>query len=346
MFCPQCGKQLEDGKSFCKFCGARVNAEPAPPPTPSPPVGGQVPQPPPSAPQTPAPPLPGDPDETHVGLPPLPSADSVWHAPGVTPPPTPPPPSTAPAPSTAAFPLATPSPPAGEYDGPPPTKRPSWVVPFLAVIGILIVTTFIVLAVLLLGDSGDGPKATDPVATGTTGSPTTLTSATVPATPDTAGGGGVLTTATIPRYDPDAATTPPTGATTQDETAYMNALDNLESALSRADDRVPALATEINNTAPNVPGSVEEELGRLQQDVENAQSTLGSHDPPQRYQRADELIFNAADEMLYRIDQTRQGIDAMRRAGRVDAGAPYFDAGRVARDQFRTFFDQYRSTRP
>lgn len=339
MFCPQCGKQLEDGKSFCKFCGARVNVEPAPP-------------------------LPGDADETHVGLPPLPSTDSVWHVPVVAPPPAPsppvggqapqptpapsstPPPSTAPPPSAPASPLAPPSQPAGEYDGSPPTKRPRWVVPFLAVIGVLIVTTLIVLAVLLLGDSRDSPQATDPVSTGTTGSPTTLTPATGPATPDTAAGGGVLTTATIPRYDPDAPTTPLSDATSGDETAYVNAVDNLESALSRADDRVPALATEINNTAPSVPRSVEEELGRLQQDVENAQRTLGSHDPPQRFQRADELIFNAADEMLYRIDQTRQGIDAMRRAGTVDAGAPYFDAGRVARDQFRTFFDQYRSTRP
>jgi len=264
MFCPQCGRQLEDGKSFCKFCGARVSVKPEP---------------------------------------------------------------------------------AAEYGGSPPKGWPGWVVPLLAVIGVLILASFIALAVLLLGLSGDTPKATEPVSTDTIGTQTTLTPATV-TPPDTAAGGGVLTTATIPTYDPDATKTPPTGAASEDEAAYVNALDNLEDALSRADDRVPILAVEINNTAPRVSKSVEEELGRLQQDVENAQSALGSHDPPQRFQRADELIFNAADEMLYRIEQTRQGINAMWYAGTVGAGTPYFDAGRVARDQFRTLFDQYRSTRP
>jgi hypothetical protein len=156
------------------------------------------------------------------------------------------------------------------------------------------------------------------VLTGTTVSVTTLPPATGATTADTGAGGGALTTATIPGFDPNSTTTSAAGGSSNDEASYVRALNNLDTVLSYTDSRVPELATEINNTAPGVPGWVDEELGRLQQDVENAQDELGSQSPPQRFQRA----------------------------GTVTAGKSYFDAGRQARDQYRRFFDQYRSARP
>jgi len=264
VFCPQCGTQLEDGKSFCKFCGARIAAEPEP--------------------------------TTH--------------------------------------------------SMPDPKGRPRWVVPFLAAVGIVIVGFFVGLAVLLIHGSSDSPKATTPLSTGTMTDTTSSPPATANTVPGSDAAAGALTTATVPSFDPDSTSTSTVGGAVDDEAEYALRLDDLVALLTRADSRIPELATEINNTAPRVPSWVDGELASMRQDVENALGELAGWDPPQSFQRADELIFNAADEMLYRIDQTRQGIDAMRGAGTVDAGRSYFDAGRQARDQYHRLFDQYRSARP
>ncbi|MHB0980767.1 MAG: zinc ribbon domain-containing protein [Thermoleophilia bacterium] len=357
MFCPQCGKQLEEGKGFCKHCGARLSdyappagqAPAAPPPAtpPAPPVSGARPIAP--------PPLPGAREDAppHVAFPTLPSAAAAdpeppaYAPPAYAPPPVAPPPfppaATVPPPpppfaaSPAAVPPLPPHPASGE--------RPRWVIPFLAVMGVIIVGSIIGLAIVLASGGGDSPRATGTVATGTTLSITTTISG--PPTETTVAGGGVNTTATIPGYDPNSTTVPTSaGGSGTDPAAYVYALDDLESVLYYADSRIPELAKEINARAPEVPTWVSDELQGLSDEILTAQDELAAYDPPADFQRADDLLFQASGEMLYRIDQTYQGIDAMWTAGTVAAGNPYFEEGRKARDAYRKLYDQYRAARP
>lgn len=348
MFCPQCGKQLEEGKGFCKHCGARLSDYAA--------AGGQTPAAPPRLPgahgDAPAP----------VTFPTLPSAAAaapeppVFAPPPVTPPPFPPtaaaPPPQVPPPFAAAPPAPVPPPFAAGPAAAPPTPphlasggRPRWVLPFLAVMGVIIVGSIIGLVMVLVSGSGDSPRATGTVATGTTLSISTTVSG--PPTETTVTGGGVGATATIPGYDPGSTTVPTsTGGSGNDQTAYIYALDGLEAVLAYADSRIPELAKEINARAPRVPAWVSDELQGLSDDIQTAQDELAAYNPPADFQRADDLLFQASGEMLYRIDQTYQGIDAMWTAGAVVAGNPYFEEGRKARDAYRKLYDQYRAARP
>lgn len=395
MFCPQCGKQLEEGKGFCRHCGARLSdyAPPggqtpsgqtpgAPPPAipPAPPVSGAWPIAP--------PPLPGTREDAPppVAFPTLPSAAAadpeppvafptppvftpppVFAPPPVTPlpfppaaavpppPAAPPPPfaaSTSPPPFAAVPPPPMPPPfPAGPTAAPPAPphlasgERPRWVLPFLAVMGVIIVGSIIGLAMALASGGGDSPRATGTVGTATTLSITTSVSG--PPTETTIAGGGVGTTATIPGYDPNSTTVPTSaGGSGVDPAAYIYALDALEAELYYADSRVPELAKEINASAPGVPAWVSDELQGLSDEILTAQDELAAYNPPTDFQRADDLLFQASGEMLYRIDQTYQGIDAMWTAGTVAAGNPYFEEGRKARDAYRALYDQYRAARP
>ncbi|MHB8869826.1 MAG: zinc ribbon domain-containing protein [Thermoleophilia bacterium] len=363
MFCPQCGTQLEGGKGFCKHCGARLSDYPAP--------STQVAGAPPAAPTAPTtdppapplaesrtvdpPPLPGAREDgpPPVTFPTLPSAATVQQSAAVPPPfaapppPTPPPFAAAPPPP---FPPAPPSAPvadpyAGAAAAAARNDRPGWVIPLLAAMGVIIVGSIIGLALVVTSGSGDSPRATGTVATGTTLAGTTTISG--PPTETTVGGESSGTTATIPGYDPNSTTvTASGGAAGGSSVAYISTLDALETVLARADSRIPELAQEINASAPRVPSWVSRELEGLSADILTAQDALAANDPPADFQSADDLLFQACGEMLYRIDQTYQGIDAMWTAGTVAAGNPYFDEGRKARDDYRRFFDRYRAARP
>ncbi len=157
------------------------------------------------------------------------------------------------------------------------------------------------------------------------------------------------TTVTIPGYDPGGSTSTtiaPETLTTLEQGDYVLAMDDLEAVLLNCDSRVPSLAEKINATAPNVPASVSRELQTLFGDIDSSRQALGRLQAPPGYQEADQLIFQAADAMQHRIDQTMRGIDAMLGAGKVDAGHPYFDEGRKARDQYRQLYAQYKGARP
>ncbi|MHB1344721.1 MAG: zinc ribbon domain-containing protein [Thermoleophilia bacterium] len=322
MFCPQCGTQLEGGKRFCKHCGARLSDYAAP-----------------STPTT-DPPPPTLTEPRVAEPPPLPGARADGPPPfAAPPPPTPPPFPPAPPSGPAADPYAAAAAAAARND------RPGWVIPLLAAMGVIVVGSIIGLALVVASGSGDSPRATGTVATGTTVAGTTTISG--PPTETTVGGGGSGPTATIPGYDPNTTTVPTSGgAAAENGAAYISTLDGLETVLARADSRMPELAQEINASAPRVPAWVSRELEGLSADILTAQDALAANDPPAAFQSADDLLFQACGEMLYRIDQTYQGIDAMWAAGTVAAGNPYFDEGRKARDDYRRFFDQYRAARP
>jgi len=314
MYCPTCGKPLEEGKSFCKHCGARVAPNAATPPVP-PPV------------------------DPGVGPPPAQQPNTPWTPPpaGWTPPPPPPPTFAAPPSQPTAWavpPLPPSQPPSGSG------SRTGLIVA-IAIVAVLLLGGGVAAAVLLLAptESESDRTQTSGVVVVTTTSPDAGSATTESP--------GTATTATIPGFDPDGtATTQPSSDTTVDTTGYQQAMDGLETVLLHCDERVPALAVQINNSAPSVPGSVSRELEDLYADVEEARSALGEYQPPPAYEEADQLIFEAADAMQNRIDQTSKGIDAMWNAGTVTAGTPYFDEGRRARDLFRTLFDQYRAARP
>lgn len=277
MFCPSCGKSLEQGKIFCKYCGARI---------------------------------PTDDDATLVAPPPPP--------PPLPPPPPPPP--------------------------PPRSGSKTGLIVAIAIAAVLLLGGGVAAAVFLLASpesEGDRTQTSGVVVA------TTLSPDVIPTTTGSTESPGTATTATIPAFNPDGtATTQPSTDSTLDTTGYLQAMDGLETVLLHCDERIPALAVQINNSAPSVPGSVSEELDGLYADVQEARSALGEFEPPPAYEQADQLIFEAADAMQNRIDQTSKGIDAMWNDGTVTAGTPYFEEGRKARDAFHTLFDQYKAAKP
>jgi hypothetical protein len=143
-----------------------------------------------------------------------------------------------------------------------------------------------------------------------------------------------------------AATALPRTTSTIDVAAYEAVLAGLDTVLTHSDTRIPELADKINATAPSVPASVNRELETLYTDIQRAREELGKRDAPPPFQRADDLIFQAAEAMQYRIDQTMKGVDAMLSAGNVEASHPYFEEGRKARDEFRKQFADYKAARP
>jgi hypothetical protein len=301
MHCPTCGRPLEEGKVYCKYCGARVPAQADTLVTPR------------VEPTALAPPPP------------------AWNVPP------PPPPA-----------WAVPPPPPPGFGGPPPPP-PRWggrtgLIVVIAIAAVLLVGGGVAAAFFLFASTeSEGERTqTSGVVVATTLSPDTIPTTTASTQPSGSG-----TTATVPGFDPNGpATTQPSTDSTVHTAGYVQALDGLETVLADCDRRMPALADQINNTAPRVPSSVSQQLDTLFADVEEARGALGELEPPPAYQEADHLIFEAADAMQNRIDQTSKGIDAMWNQGTVAAGTPYFDEGRRARDQFRSFFDQYTAAKP
>jgi len=309
MYCPTCGKPLEEGKAFCKHCGARLAPDAAPlPVSPPPPLE-------PTAAAPPPPPL----EPTAAPPPPPPGEPGAF---------APPPP-----PEWAVPPLP-----------PPRSGGKTLLILVIALVTLLLVGGTAAVALLLTTgtESDDNRTQTSSVVVATTLSPDVIPTTTASTQPS-----GTGTTATIPGFDPDGtATTQPSTDSTVDTAGYVQAMDGLETVLVHCDERIPELADQINATAPRVPGSVSQELDDLYADVEVARGALGEFEPPPAYQQADQLIFEAADAMQNRIDQTSKGIDAMWNQGTVAAGTPYFEEGRRARDEFRALFDQYAAARP
>jgi hypothetical protein len=227
---------------------------------------------------------------------------------------------------------------------PPRSGSKTGLIAAIAVAAVLLVGGAAAAALLLVSgnESSDNRTQTSSVAVATTLSPDIIAT-----TIDSTQSSGTGTTATIPGFDPNgAAVTLPATDSAADTGGYLEALGGLEKVLAHCDDRIPELADQVNASAPRVPGSVSQELDGLYADVEGARSALSAFEPPAPYERADQLVFEAADAMQNRIDQTSKGIDAMWNDGTVAAGTPYFEEGRRARDEYHALYDQYAAAYP
>ncbi|NLE73452.1 MAG: hypothetical protein GX604_02315 [Actinobacteria bacterium] len=168
-----------------------------------------------------------------------------------------------------------------------------------------------------------------------TSSTTTLTSSTTTTTSNDA----------IPnttRIDRDAE--PANTAVAQE--AYEEALIELEHLLSTVDAYVATLGMEANETMPDIPQYIPDELKQMSEDLEQVSMNLLLQDLPPRYEEADYWIHDAAAAQLSRIDYDLQGILVIRQSGSVEAAEPYFAEARNQREYFQTAYNNYFDSLP
>lgn len=358
MFCKNCGEPVEEGNLFCKNCGARiVPEESATEVTPvsevevtaiRPPSEAEVtvvrpPSVPPPVPVTPAaaPPAPGPPTV------PLPAPVSAGTA-------SPPPPS--PVASGYGPGWQPPVPPTGRE------SRTGLIVGIVAAAIIVLAGAGLGVYFGLIRDGDDAgstaasetTEAAETTATtsadsstsssmaGTTESSAAVTTATTAAgTVQTVPGLGSSTTGTA------TPTSRSTTSTTEDP--HMLYLDNafeLVNDLEACDRRIPDLATEINNTLPDVPDWVYEELqGMIDTILEDDEPMLYLEIPP-AFRQANNHLDAAVTSMINRITYTMSGIEALWDTGNKTAGNSYFESGRVERDRYRSHMEKFHELLP
>ncbi len=280
MFCSNCGQPTEEGKRFCKYCGAPLAV-------PSEPMRAMGEQP------------------TLGEEPTLGEQPTVGFA------------------QPAAPPLGSPPeqptlvrPGYGPGWGGPPGGRPQGGQGAL-IAGIIAATVVILAGIgvgawLLVRDTG-ATDTTVVIETSTTATEVTPTSLSLDTT----------TSSSLP------STTSTTGYTIQD---YLMAVGNMIKRLEEYDQRIPILAEKINQSAPDVPQGIYDELNAMMQDLEEAYHELGYMPLAPGFEEADGWLDEAIQYMDDRIWYTLQGIEAMWN-GQNAKGA--FDKGREARDNYR-----------
>jgi hypothetical protein len=345
MFCSNCGQVFEAGKTFCKHCGA------------------------------PAPVLSEAGSETAAGaaatevkLPAVEAAPEADTAAGVEDtairlsagPPLPPPTPVTQPPPPPNFAPAAPSLPSAAPDGygawVPPQGSPGRQSRAGLIWGI-VAAVIIVLAGAGVGvyfgffrDGDDTAKTT----TTKVGTSSTIDGATTSGSGLTTSTGmeatttvaGSSTTQTIP-----GLTTSTSGATTTSTTGapaeeYLMATDNLVAELSYDDERIPELATEINNTAPNVPTWVRDELSTMLSSLDTLNVELAALDVPVGFEDCDHWLREAVTHMGKRIYATMQGVEKMWDTGKTSSANALFDEGRTERDAYRGAMDEYYNYLP
>ncbi|MBN1320120.1 MAG: zinc ribbon domain-containing protein [Thermoleophilia bacterium] len=325
MFCEKCGQVLEEGKAFCKNCGA------------------------------PAPKLDGTGGE-------LGAAQAAALAATQVRPPTPAPaapvgpPAGAPPPTPGAAPPPPPAAP-GYGAGWQPPQGPSaqkgrggliWGIVAAAIIVLAGIGVGVYFGFFRDGDEAVRTSTTQVSSTSTTGGATDTTSG-----PATSIGGqtdttvaGSSTTQTIPGLSTttSGSTTSGSDTTGPPETSreeYLAAAENLVYELEYDDGRIPELATEINNTAPKVPTWVRDELSTMLGSLDMLNVELAVLDVPAAFEDSHYWLGEAVTHMGNRVYATMQGVETMWATGKVSSANPYFDEGRVERDAYREAMDKY-----
>lgn len=236
-----------------------------------------------------------------------------------------PPPATPHVPAVAKTAVMPPPPPPSVWQTPPPSpprrNRTGLIVGVVAAV-VILAGGGTAAAILLTRDKG-GSSTT--LLTSTT--ITTTSSGTNPGT--TATGTGATTTTTR------------TG-----QSAYVEALIELEQTLSTADGYVTALGDEAGRTTPDIPQSIVDELQQTFQDIERARMNLLRLDLPPEYDEADYWIQDAAVALQSRVDYAMQGISAIWYVGLTEAGEPYFAEARAQSDYFQEAFANYFDSLP
>jgi zinc-ribbon domain len=380
MFCSNCGEQISEGKAFCKHCGTPVGVSPVPEPGagavrsgdtvamdaativapganaseaatvvaapvadeaatvvqppaedvtlvkgavagdtgPLPPVAeARKVVPPPvttavsTAPAAPAPPA------APAGPPPAP----------LSPPPAPPP--------LVDYALGTPPAYLARSQGQPPRRGRGGLIAGIVVAVMIVLAAAGVAAFLLLRDDGSAVPATTTVQA-TTSTVAAQSTTTAPASSTT------LTTAA-----PSTTTSIATTSTTLDSVQqYLTATDALVQILVEDDARIPELAQQINASAPHVPQSVDDELQAMMGKLDAAVTELSALPVPGAFQASHKWLAEAAKWMGERIDATSLGVEAMWKAGTVNAGKTYFKQGQVARDNYRAALQKFQGLVP
>lgn len=318
MFCSSCGQPAEEGKRFCKYCGAPLAAPAAEPiaTAPSEEAGTRQPS--------------GE-EETQPTE--VRAAEEQPTAPLVPPPPPPPPTAPPPPPPPPVTPLAPPPPPASPSPAPwPPTVAPAygpeWSPPpgrgaggRGALIAGIVAATIVVLAGIGVGTwllvRESGPTGTT-LLESTTSTEVALSTTTLTA---------ASTTTSFPAET--STTTSAPGYTVAD---YLQAVGEMITRLNEYDTRIPKLAEKINATAPHVPQAIYDELNDMMLQLEEAYDELGYMPLAPGFEEADKWLDEAILSMDDRIWYTMQGIQAMWDG--TDAKS-HFDNGRKARDQYR-----------
>lgn len=341
MFCFECGLPIDEGKAFCRGCGAAVQtATEIKPPAgaatdlltgaatgPVAPDGAPLPSP-------------------SVAPPPPPAAPTLV----ATPPPPPPPPPPAPRFAPPAPPLPPPPTPApvgyGAAWQPPqgpsgPRSRTGLIVGIIAAVVVVLAGAGVGAYLLLRGDDTVKTTTTLVGSSSTTGVKTTTTAGQTTTT-----AAGSTTTQTVP-----GLTTTTSGSTTSTTTGqtledYLTATDNLVLLLMDDDARIPVLATKINNSAPKVPQAVYDELQSMMGQLDATYTSLGEVFVPVEFEESNGWLLEAGTAMGTRIYATIQGIEAMWDTNKVSAGTKYFDEGRTARDKYRAAFQKFHDTVP
>jgi hypothetical protein len=295
MFCSNCGQPATEGKRFCKYCGAPLTV----PPTEASAQPGET------------EPVPEESQPTVVRaaeeqptVPLGPGAEAAPPLPVAFVPPPPPPPPVA----TGYGPGWSPSPPVRPGGG------------HGALIAGIIAATVVVLAGIGVGTwllvRDTGPTVTTVLETTTSTTEVALTTTTTAVTAST-GSTLVQSTTTTSTY------------AVQD---YLVAVGQMITRLNDYDARIPKLADKINQTAPDVPQAVYDELNGMMLELEKAYDELGYMPLAPGFEEADKWLDEATLQMDDRLWYTLQGIEAMWNDENAKA---FFDKGREARDKYR-----------
>ncbi len=128
---------------------------------------------------------------------------------------------------------------------------------------------------------------------------------------------------------------------------YYLALHRLDALLQADDLRMSQVATDINRTAPDIPQAVHDEIGKMFIALQQAEMTLDQvPDIPAEYREAHDLLLQAANHMLMRINQTGVAVQDILNSGDPTSGNPYFQVARNYRDYYRQTFAQYQAALP
>ena len=315
MFCSNCGQPIEEGKAFCKACGA---AMPAAKPT----AGGQGWQPP-TTPMPSTPPMREYPQLGRSSQPPQPFQQ-------------PPSPPGSRVPLVIGLIVAVIVVLAGAGAG--------------VYFGVIRDRGEVTAANDLTTMSTGPTSSTGLPATSTGGSSVTTggTSATTAAA-STGGSQPGTTVQTIPSLGATTSGATTSGATTSNPTtttevsdqAYFDLTDQIVAELEADDARMPDLAARINSTAPKVPAAVSAELQKMLDALDADTEQLAALTVPADMQDPNDLLEQAIEHMGNRIYATIGGIEAMAQTGKVSSADDFFNQGRTERDAYQKAIDDY-----
>jgi hypothetical protein len=236
----------------------------------------------------------------------------------------------------------------GSPMGPRPRGNGGLIVGIVAAVIIVLAGAGVGVYFGLIRDNGAADVATDgstagsgvsvsTTAVGATASSGAQTTTTVPLS---------STVQTVPYLTSTTGPLPSTNTTESPSQMYLQAQDVVVGDLEQDDQRIPELAAQINEAAPNVPQAVRDELQSMLDALDNDSRSLSALVTPQEFAGAFSWLEEAVMHMENRIQATIGGIEVMWNTGRISSSTPFFDTGRVERDAYRNAMQEYHDVLP